>query len=43
MSNGHGGKVLVRSRKGRMMAGVCAGPAGRRRPWLSLSGGPMQP
>ena len=27
MSNGHGGKVLVRSRKGRMVAGVCAGAA----------------
>jgi phage shock protein C len=27
MSNGNGSKVLVRSRKGRMVAGVCAGAA----------------
>jgi phage shock protein C len=27
MSNGNGSKVLVRSRKGRMLAGVCAGAA----------------
>ncbi len=27
MNGGNGGKVLVRSRKGRMVAGVCAGIA----------------
>jgi len=28
MNNGNGTKVLVRSRNGRMLAGVCAGAAG---------------
>ena len=28
MTDGHGNKVLVRSRDGRMLAGVCAGVAG---------------
>jgi phage shock protein C len=28
MRDGHGAKVLVRSRNGRMVAGVCAGAAG---------------
>jgi phage shock protein PspC (stress-responsive transcriptional regulator) len=35
MNGGNGTKILVRTRKGRMLAGICAGIAGGLAPTLA--------